>query len=147
MENPSRSANFDIVQLMQVKIRKVIGNMGLYVNNDFCQKDVRVLVVNGLEHVEKDIDYFKFLEFGFKNEILKDTRKILEYKDIIDTETYVYLLRIRNILNEPLFPSLYEMGQYNITNWEKISIDVDYFRKELYLLGENILKLSKKFQD
>lgn len=147
MENPSRCAEFDVVQLMQVKIKEVIDSINSYVNNDFCEKGVRVFSANGLRHVEEDVDYFKFMEFGFKNAILEDTRKILDYRDIIDTETYVYLLRVRNALNGPLFPSLYEMGQYNIINCKKISIDVDCFRKELYSLGENILRLSKKFQE
>jgi len=92
------------------------------------------------------MEYFKFMEFEFKNKILKSTREILEYRDIIDTETYVYLLRIRNSLNGPLFPSLYEMGQVNIIKNKNIHIDVENFRKELRLIGENILKLSNKFQ-
>ena len=147
MDNPSRCADFDVIQLMQVKIKEIIYSINLYINNDFCKKGVRVFRANGLRRLEEDVDYFKFMDFEFKNAILEDTRKILDYRDIIDTETYVYLLRVRNTLNGPLFPSLYEMGQYNIINCKKMSIDVDYFRKELYSLGENILKLSKKFYE
>lgn len=146
LDNPSKAPDFDVMQLMRAKLKDVIDNIDKYVNEDFCLNSIRLLRVNGLQHVEEDMEYFKFMEFEFKNKILKSTRKILEYRDIIDTETYVYLLRIRNSLNGPLFPSLYEMGQVNIIKNNNIRIDVEDFRIELRLIGENILKLSDKFR-
>lgn len=146
LDNPSKTPDFDVMQLMRPKLEDVIDNIDKYVNEDFCLNSIRLLRVNGLQHVEEDMEYFKFMEFEFKNKILKSTREILEYRDIIDTETYVYLLRIRNSLNGPLFPSLYELGQVNIIKNKNIRIDVENFRKELSLIGENILKLSNKFQ-
>ena len=38
MENPSRCAEFDVVQLMQVKIKEVIDSINSYVNNDLAKK-------------------------------------------------------------------------------------------------------------
>ena len=146
LDNPSKAPDFDVMQLMRAKLKDVIDNIDKYVNEDFCLNSIRLLRVNGLQHVEEDMEYFKFMEFEFKNKILKSTREILEYRDIIDTETYVYLLRIRNSLNGPLFPSLYEMGQVNIIKNNNIRIDVEDFRIELRVIGENILKLSDKFR-
>lgn len=147
MVNPSQSSNFDPMQLMMKKIEEVIRNIDLYVKDDFVKREVHLLRADGLKRIEESMEYFRFMEFEFKNVILQSTGQILEYRDIIDTETYVYLLRIRNSVNGPIFPSLYKMGQYNIIdNSKNIKIDVEYFRKELYSLGENILKLSYKFR-
>lgn len=131
LDNPSKAPDFDVMQLMRAKLKDVIDNIDKYVNEDFCLNSIRLLRVNGLQHVEEDMEYFKFMEFEFKNKILKSTREILEYRDIIDTETYVYLLRIRNSLNGPLFPSLYEMGQVNIIKNNNIRIDVEDFRIDI----------------
>ena len=78
MENPSRCAEFDVVQLMQVKIKEVIDSINSYVNNDFCEKGVRVFSANGLRHVEEDVDCFRKELYSLGENILRLSKKFQE---------------------------------------------------------------------
>ena len=72
----------------------------------------------------------------------KESRHL--YKDIIDTETYVSILRLRNSVQSVLFPPLIEMGQTNIiSNTNNISIDVVFFQKTIAEIGNQLLEIYR----
>lgn len=145
MENPTKNSKMDIILILQLEIERTIKNIEQYVDEKFYVKNVMAGRANGLELKDEEVGCFEFMEFEFKNPILLRIDSILEYRDIIDLETYVYLLRIKNILNADGFPSLYCMGQTNIINNKNIILsDVEGFRKTLVDLGKNILLLCDK---
>ncbi len=134
----------DLADAKARKIDEVTDSIGDYITDDFCTVPVITTHVNGLQNETKRVNYFVFLECCFRKSILQGTNKILEYKDIIDIETYVFILRLRNKLHDNLFPPLIEMGQTNIINNPNISIDVEYFKKEFFEIGKLIVAIYRK---
>ncbi len=126
---------------MAEKIEDTINHISDFVNDDFCLVPICVSKANGLEFKSEEINYFVYSECYFRNLILKNTDKLLKYKDIIDVENYVLILRLRNKIQGVLFPPLLEMGQTNIVKCNNYSIDVSFFRKEISEIGKLIVLL------
>lgn len=129
---------------MVQKIEDTVKHIDEHVNSDFCLIPICASKVNGLNFTTEKINYFVYSEYYFRNVILKGTDKLLKYKDIIDIENYVLILRLRNKIQSVLFPPLLEMGQTNILKCDNYSIDVDFFRKELSEIGDLIVLLHNK---
>lgn len=145
LQNKSQDkSDFNLIDSMSDKICDIVENISGYIKEDFCIKPVKVIRANGFEQTIEEIEYFKFMEFEFKDKILKGTDTILKYKDLITDEIYVLVLELRNSLNGNLFPSLYMMGQTNIIQNPNIKINVESFRKELVKIGNNIIEIKKK---
>lgn len=129
---------------MTNKINDIINHITDFVKNDFCQIPVCVTKVNGLESKTEEINFLIYSEFYFRNLILKNTDKLLKYNDIIDIESYVIILRLRNKLQGVLFPPLLQMGQTNILKCTNYSIDTNFFCKELAEIGNLLVLLYTK---
>lgn len=140
--NPDATSGF--IDSMCDKIEEIVENITEYIKEDFCQKPIIAMQLDGFEKRTEEVEYYKFMEFWFKDSILKDTDFILKYKDLLDDETYVLILELRNMLNGNIFPSLYKMGQSNIISNKQIKIDVEFFRQTLGEIGNKIVKLKKK---
>lgn len=134
----------DILNAHINKIEEVVGHIEEYINDDFCAKPVCVNIANGLEVAEKEITYFVFSELYFRNVVLDGTEKMLKYKDIMDVETYVFILRLRNKVQGNLFLPLIERGQTNIIGYSNIEINVNDFRKTFKDVGQTIVMLCEK---
>lgn len=131
-------------QAMFERVEKTIDQLADHIDGNFCNKPVSILLVNGLESKNVTINFFVFAEQYFRKTILKNTERILTYKDIIDTETYVSILRLRNSVQSVLFPPLIEMGQINIiSNTNNISIDVVFVQKTIAEIGNQLLEIYR----
>ncbi len=129
---------------MTRKINDITNHITDFVKNDFCQTPVCVTKVNGLESKTEEINYLIYSECYFRNLILKNTDKLLKYNDIIDIESYVIILRLRNKLQGVLFPPLLQMGQTNILKCSNFNIDTNFFCKELAEIGNLLVLLYTK---
>lgn len=126
------------------KIKSTIKEIDKYITEDFCIKPVEVLIVNGLQSEKKYINYFVFSECCFRNYVLDRTKKLLDYKDIMDLETYVVILRLRNKFQSNLFIPLIEMGQTKILMVNNIKIDESFFKREISEIGNLIILLYRQ---
>lgn len=129
---------------MTQKINDIVKHMEDFVKNDFYQIPISVNKVNGLESKTEKVNYFVYSECYFRNLILKNTDKLLKHKDIIDIESYVIILRLRNKIQGVLFPPLLQMGQTNVLKSAGFNIDTDFFCKELAEIGNLLVLLSNK---
>lgn len=129
---------------MVSRIENVLGNIEAYITQDFCTKPIRIAIINGLKERTEEINYLIFSECVFRKCILDGTQKLLNYKDIIDLETYVFILRLRNKAQSVLFMPLLEKGQTNILLALSFTIDaasLAFFQNELRELGKLIIAL------
>lgn len=126
------------------KIEEVIDRIEEYVQDDFVNKDVVCNFANGVDKVEKKISYLEFSEIYFRNVVLAGTERFLKYDNIMDTESYVLILKLRNEVQSNLFQPLIVMGQTNILNCKNIKIDVEAFRKTLKEIGCLLVALYRK---
>lgn len=126
------------------KIEEVIDRIEEYVQEDFGNKDVVCNIMNGLNKVERKINYLEFSEMYFRNAILVGTEKLLKYDNIMDTESHVLILKLRNEVQSNLFQPVIAMGQINILNCKNIKIDVETFRKTLKEIGTLLVALYRK---
>lgn len=129
---------------MTRKINDITNHITDFVKDDFCKTPVCVTKVNGLESQTEEINYFIYSECYFRNLILKNTDELLKYNDIIDIESYVLILRLRNKLQGVLFPPLLQMGQTNILKCSNFNIDTNFFCKELAEIGNLLVLLYTK---
>lgn len=129
---------------MANKTQSTIDRIAEYIHEDFCRKPVSLLIVNGLESKTITLPYFVFAETSFRKTILFNTEKLLMYRDIIDIETYVNILRLRNSVQSVLFPPLIEMGQTNVLQAaNETTIDPTFAQKELADIGGHILAIYR----
>lgn len=129
---------------MAKKIQSTIDSMAEYIHEDFCRTPISLLIVNGLQSETITTPYFVFAETYFRKTILRNTDKLLKYKDLIDIETYVNILRLRNSVQSVLFPPLIEMGQTNVLKVANNStIDPTFAQKELVDIGRHILAIYR----
>lgn len=129
---------------MANKIQNTIDRIAEYIHDDFCRKPVSLLIVNGLESKTITLPYFVFAETYFRKTTLFNTEKLLKYKDIIDIETYVNILRLRNSVQSILFPPLIEMGQTNVLQAaNNVTIDPTLAQNVLSGIGEHILAIYR----
>lgn len=127
------------------KINEVCESLHVYINEDFLRLPVHKTCINGAETSVQEISCLQFSEIHFRNVVLHHTEHLLKYKDLFDLETYVYILRLRNIMHGNAFIPLIKMGQTNIIKATNLTIDVDFFRHELYSVGKLIILLFEKF--
>ena len=144
LDNPSRRADFIIEDLMCNKIEEIVNHIENYVGRDFCDFGVEITQYNRNNTTENTMNYFQFMECVFKACILENTQCMLQYKDIIDLETYVCILKLRNYANSPIFPSLKALGLGGTLDNKNLKIDVPFFRKTLSEMGFVIKELKKK---
>ncbi|MCM1235925.1 MAG: hypothetical protein NC489_38025, partial [Ruminococcus flavefaciens] len=111
LDNPSRRADFIIEDLMCNKIEEIVYHIDNYVREDFCDIGVNIIQFNENNKIERTMNYFQFMECVFKAGILENTQCMLQHKDIIDLETYICILKLRNYANASIFPSLIALGQ------------------------------------
>ena len=129
---------------MANKIKCVIDSIAEYIDEGFYRKPVSLLVLNGFDSKTVTLPYLVFSETQFRRTVLANTEKLLKYKDLIDIETYVNILRLRNSVQSVLFPPLLEMGQTNGIKMENgMSVDPAFVQKELSLVGEYILAIRR----
>lgn len=129
---------------MANKIESTIDCIAEYVHEDFCSKPVSLLIVNGFESKTTSLPHVIFAETHFRKTILNNTENLLKYKDIIDIETYVNILRLRNSVQSVLFTPLIEMGQTNLLPAASNStIDPTFAQNELSSIGGHILAIYR----
>ena len=131
------------IESMANIIQNVIDDIGSYINEDFCTVPVVCDIANGLEKTNQSFPHLIFNEY-FKDIVLKNTDVLMKYKDEMPLVTLVTILRLRDRLHGPLFPSLLKMGQTNIIASTNITIDVIYFRDVYLEIGSLILELYQQ---
>ena len=143
LENVNPEVELSFINSMSDKIKDIIQHIDEYVKEDFCKTPIKATIANGFEHSVQSIDYYRFMEFYFKDKNIQNTNAILNYTDLLDNETYVLILRLRNKLNSPIFPSLVKMGQTNILTCQNIIINVKEFQKVLIEIGRCIINIKE----
>lgn len=129
---------------MAVQIQHANDCIAEYIHEDFCSKPVAILITNGLDAKTISLPYFIFAETYFRKTILLNTEKLLKYRDMIDIETHVNILRLRNSVQSVLFPPLIEKGQANVLQAAKnITIDPMFAQRELADIGRYILAIYR----
>lgn len=129
---------------MAVQIQHAIDCIAEYIHEDFCSKPVAILIANGLDAKTISLPYFIFAETYFRKTILLNTEKLLKYRDMVDIETHVNILRLRNSVQSVLFPPLIDKGQTNVLQAAKnITIDPTFAQKELADIGRYILAIYR----
>lgn len=125
------------------RTKEVAENIDNYVHEDFCTVPVVVLLPTSMEGEKKEIPCIGFME-QFRCTVLSNTDKLLKYKDNVDLETYVFILRLRNKLQSVLFPPIHELGIQWILSANSYAIDVSFFCRELSEIGMLLYSLYQK---
>ena len=137
------SAVYNLSNAMAIKIREVIDNIDLYVQADFINTPILLTVFNDLEKEEISISYMKFSEHHFRAKLLSYTSKLMNYENIMDSESFIAILRLRNAIQSNLFPPLDTLGLGSNFNTKNIKLDCSWARKIFCEIGENILILHR----
>ena len=102
---------------------------------------VVLTVVRGLDAHNETVPYLKYSEHYFREIVLKHTAHLMQYQEIVDSESYLSILRLRNSVQGNFFLPLDEMGQSNYINADAIKLDVEWAKGILYEVGKNILTM------
>lgn len=132
----------DLPTAMANKVREIIADLPNYVQKDFMSLPVILTRVNGFESYTEEISSLKYSEFYFRKCILDSTSNLMKYHELIDQESYLAILRVRNTVQGNLFPEVYALGQGQFFDDKAIVLnDTTWAQEELRLIGENLLVL------
>lgn len=131
----------DMSGAMAGKIRELINAIDEYVKDDFIRVPVILTVARGLDTHNETIPFLKYSEHCFRKVILERTAHLMQYHEIVDSESYLSILRLRNSVQGNFFLPLDEMGQSAYINADAINLDVKWAQGVLYEVGENILTI------
>lgn len=137
----------DVSAALISEMESLVQKIDELIAQDFYMKPVVVDFVNELKVSKKEVICLEFMEICVHDVILRNTEKMLKYKDIMDIELEICILRLRNAIQSDWFPVVIANGQSNILKNSNITIDLDYvngFRSTLKNIGKLIISLYGK---
>lgn len=96
---------------MAGKTQEILNEVDAYVKEDFFSVPVTLTIANGFTIETKTMPYLFYSEHVFRKCILNSSSKLMEYRDIIDQESYLAILRLRNEVQGNFFIPVDELGQ------------------------------------
>lgn len=137
----------DVSRALVSEMESLVEKIDELVEQDFYMKPVIVKFVSELKVSIEEVICLEFMEIYVHDVILRNTEKMLKYENIMDIETEICILRLRNAIQSNWLPVVIANGQSNILKCSNMIIDLDFvngFRSALKNIGELIISLYRK---